>query len=399
MLALAGARIARRSGHPLAWMFLLASLSCGGEPKQDAGAKAPEWVRAGRPIAAADIPDADLEYLTRWVEANAKPAGDYLIGLFARKDVVVLGEAHHVREHKELVSGLVPRLYREAGVRCIGWEFSHSKDNERLARLTTGPEFDAEAVLAFARESVQWNSKEHWDFIEAVWRLNHSLEPGQEKMRLVGLDSDWEPTRTYVALRTEAEDSAEFQAAKSRGASRDRHMAGQVEKEILDQGQKGLVFVGRAHDFTHHEFPPDVNWGRDIMGRLLFQRHGERVFQVWLGFGILSVVSEAAERAGGSPLGFDLYSSPFAKILGAERFPDARNVTLDRVARGYIHFGPRSGLHRNTSIPGFVTPEMFERYKSCAPSRTRPRWTSTSRPTAGPSRRRAFPTRSSEPWP
>jgi hypothetical protein len=364
MPALARARtIVRSTVHPLVCLALLASLCYAGGPKQDEAALAPESVRASRPIAAADISDTDREYLTRWVETHAKPAGDYLIDLFARHDVVILGEAHHVREHKELVSGLVPRLYHEAGVRCIGWEFSHSKDNERLARLTSGPQFDAEAVLAFARESVQWNSKEHWDFIEAVWTLNNGLEPGQEPMRLVGLDSDWEPTRTYVALRTQAEDSAAFQKAKSRALARDRHMAEQVEKEILDRGHKGLVFVGRAHDFTHHEFPPELNWGRDIMGHLLFEAHGERIFQVWLGYGLLSFVTEVVERAGGGSIGFDLYASPFARVLSSERFPDAPGVPLDRIARGYIHFGPRSGLHRNTSIPGFVTPEMFAQYK------------------------------------
>ena len=28
-----------------------------------------------------------------------------------------------VREHKEFLLKLIPRLYHEAGVRCIGWEF------------------------------------------------------------------------------------------------------------------------------------------------------------------------------------------------------------------------------------------------------------------------------------
>jgi hypothetical protein len=46
-------------------------------------------VQPGRPIAAADLPDADREHRTRWVETHAKSAGDCLMGLFARHDVLI----------------------------------------------------------------------------------------------------------------------------------------------------------------------------------------------------------------------------------------------------------------------------------------------------------------------
>jgi len=69
------------------------------------------------------IPDGDYAYLRVWIDRNAKPADDYFVGLFKHHDVVIFGEAHDVREHKLFIINLVPRLYREAGVRCIGWEF------------------------------------------------------------------------------------------------------------------------------------------------------------------------------------------------------------------------------------------------------------------------------------
>ena len=37
--------------------------------------------------------------------------------------------------------------------------------------------------------------------------------------------------------------------------------------------------------------------------------------------------------------------------------------TWSNIARGYIHLGPAANLHKNTPIEGFVTHEMFRRYK------------------------------------
>lgn len=354
----------RAAGAVCAGALLLAVLSPGVGVGSQAPAT-PEWVRLGEPIASSDIPEGDRPYLVSWVKEHARPAPDYLVDLFQRHDVVILGEFHHVREHKELVVDLLPRLYHEAGVRCLAWEFSPSSDNARLARLTTGPEFDAEGLLELARESVQWNSKSHWDFVEAVWRLNHGLAPGQQPMRMIGLDSDWDPVNSYIAWKTKPEGSPERQRAAADGRARDPHMARVVETEILGKGEKGLVFVGRGHDFTHHEFGPETDLGREIMGRLLYRKHGTRVFQVWLDRAMLGFVQGVDEEAGLRFVGFDLCDSPFASILSTRPnfVPDAPGVPLGRIARGYVDFGPRSALHANVTIEGFVTPEMFSQFK------------------------------------
>jgi hypothetical protein len=344
---------------------LLLGLPSLGHRAASAVPDAPEWVRLGQPIDSSDIPQGDHSYLVSWVREHARPAPDYLVGLFGRHDVVILGEFHHIREHKDLVADLLPRLYHEAGVRCLAWEFSPSSKNERLDALTMAPTFDAGAVLDLARESVGWNSASHWDFVEAVWRLNHSLSPGEEPMRMLGLDSDWDPVGTYLAWRTAPEGSPERERALASSKGRDPHMARIVKTEILGRGRKGLVFVGRSHDFTHHQFGPDMNGGRDIMGRLLYEEFGDRVFQVWLDRSMLGFVRAIDEEAGLRFVGFDLYDSPFASVLstGPNSVPDAPGVTLDRIARGYVDFGPRSELHTNETIAGFVTPEMFDRYQ------------------------------------
>jgi len=142
-----------------------------------------------------------------------------------------------------------------------------------------------------------------------------------------------------------------------------KNMERQVKKEIIDKDQKGLVFVGRCHDFTHYQFPKHVNFGRDIMGSLLHREFEDRVFQVWPSSGIFPIVEKVMEIKGHEPLGFDLYASPFANILTPSSWYDAPDVPLSRVARGYVYLGPRANLHSNTAIKGFVTDSMFEKHK------------------------------------
>lgn len=324
----------------------------------------PDWVHIGKPIKASQIPKEDYTYLASWLDEHAKSPQEYCIDLFTRHQVVIFGEFHNVKEHKDFIIELVPRLYDEAGVRCIGWEFCKHIENQRLERLVTAPEYDREIALQIARDQLahEFNSKEHWDIMEAVWRLNKSLKPGQEKMRLIGLDKDVDFAQLMIVMKTKPQDSAEFQEMVADAIQRDNVMAEQVGKEIVGKGKKGLVFVGRCHDFTHYEFPPEVNFGRAIMGNLLYRKYGDRVFQVWLGTGWLPPTKEVMKLRGHEPTGFDLYASPFANILSPPGW-DAPEVPLSKIARGYVYLAPAAKLHKCTPIKGFVTEEMFKRYK------------------------------------
>ena len=114
----------------------------------------PDWVRAGKPVKASEITQKDYSYLARWLDEHAKPAQQYFIDLFKKHQIVIFGEGHNVKEHKDFIIELIPRLYYEAGVRCIGWEFSPYTDNEQLEKLVTAPEYDRELALQFARDQL-----------------------------------------------------------------------------------------------------------------------------------------------------------------------------------------------------------------------------------------------------
>ncbi len=327
--------------------------------------KTPDWIAAGKTMKSADIPESDYPYLARWIDENSKSAQDYFIDLFAKHQVVIYGEGHNVKEHKDFIIDLIPRLYHEAEVRCIAFEFIRASDNGLVEQLVTAAEFDREAALDLARDQLTgtWNSKEHWDVIEAVWRLNNNLNTDQERMRLVGIFPDFDLREMFITMKTKPPDSPEYQKwVTLMSEEGDIHYARPVEKEIIEKGVKGLAFVGRCHDFTHHEFPSDKNMGRSIMGNILYKKYGDRIFQVWAGNGFLSPIEEVMALREHEPVGFDLFASPLANILSPPGW-DAPNVPLSNIARGYIYLAPMDDLHANTPIKGFITDEMFEKYK------------------------------------
>jgi hypothetical protein len=279
---------------------------CGG-----AGTKAaPAWIKEGRPIQFEAIPEADYPFLSDWLARKAKPA------------------------------------------------------DAELEKLTTAPEYDPDALLNFARSQVahEWNSKEHWDLIEAVRKLNASLPPDAERMRFVGIDKviDWPDV--YIKIRTLAKDSPEMKALNEIEQKRDVEMAENAERKILAKGIKGLLFVGRGHDETHFGGPPDKPYRRPIMGKVLYDKYGNRVYQVAPDWGRFPALGKSLAPAQKLPIAFDMPSAPFASILVSEMGPEP--VKMENLARGYVYFGPAERLHRNTAIVGFVTEEMFAKYKN-----------------------------------
>lgn len=348
----------------IAFMFLLLKCSLGSAEAE--ASTPPDWTNRSEPVKANSIPPSDYPYLADWIDKHGKPAQDYVIDLFKKHDLVIFGEDHGIKEHKDFIIALIPRLYHEAGIRHIAWEFSRQSENDRLDKLITAAEYDQTAVLDFARDQFthDWNSKEHWDIIEAVWKLNKDLEEGQTPMRLIGIFPNIDLCKVSIILRTKSPESDEFKEfVLPLVKTLDESYAKPIEEEILSKAGKGLAFVGRAHDFTHYEFPPHVNMGRDIMGNLLFKKYGDRVFQVWLGENFLSPIDEVMALRKHESVGFDLFKSPFANILSPAKW-DASEVSLDRIARGYVYFGSRENRHKNTPIKGFVTEQMFQEYKN-----------------------------------
>lgn len=326
----------------------------------------PNWVSAKKLIKSSEIPGEDHSYLSQWLDNHSKQAQDYMLRLFDKHQVVILGEEHNVKEHKDFVINLIPRLYHEAGVRCIGWEFSWYGLNDRLEELVNAPNYDEEAVLQFARDcNPGWNSKEHWEIIKAVWKLNKKLKAKSEKMRLVGLPDYVDIDKMYTIVKTKPKDSPEFQGMLKETLEADKIMAQHVEEEILQKGIKGLVFVGMGHDWTQYQYPPEVTFGISckFMGTHLKEKYGDKVFQVRAqASSDPAIINQIMNDKDHISIGFDIQDSPFANIL-VPVGKGAPDVPWSKLACGYLYLGSRTSFHCNTAIKYFVNEQMFDKYK------------------------------------
>jgi len=334
--------------------------------EKDNNIRVPDWIRSTRPVRGEQIVEKDYPYLLQWLDSHCQPGQEYVIRLFDSHQIVILGEEHNVKEHKDFVIDLIPRLYHEAGVRCIGWEFSWYSQNQQLEEIIDAPTFDKQAVLQLARErSPDWNSKEHWDIIKAVWMLNRSLPIESEKMRLIGISDYVDIPRSYVLLGTKSTNTPEFQKMLKEHGDHDKNTAKHAAEEILQKGQKGFLFFGMGHDWTDYRYPPEATFGIDYkpMGYCLKEKYGDKIFQIRAqASSDPSIIHRIMECQNHVSVGFDMQESPFASIL-VPVGKGAPDVPWSKLACGYIYFAPRSSLHRNTVIEGYVTEAMFRKYR------------------------------------
>lgn len=350
---------------PILFVLLAISFTVSGSGEGEK-IRVPDWVRSNKPIKSDRVTEKDYPYLLQWLDNHSQPAQEYVIRLFDKHQIVIFGEEHNVKEHKDFVIDLIPRLYHEAGVRCIGWEFSWYSQNQRLEELINAPTYDEEAVLQLARErSPDWNSKEHWDIIKALWTLNGSLPPESEKMRLIGLPDYVDIPRSYILLETKSMNSPEFQKMLKEHCDHDKNMAQHAAAEILQKGQKGFLFFGMGHDWTDYHYPPEVTFGIDYkpMGYCLKEEYGDKIFQIRAqASSDPSILHRIMKCRNHASVGFDVQGSPFAGIL-VPVGKGAPDVPWSKLAGGYVYLGSRSSFHRNTAIKGYVTEAMLRTYR------------------------------------
>jgi len=331
--------------------------------------------KGGRDVAG--MGDEDVNQFAEYIRAYGAAPVDYIVGKFEDHDVVLIGEMHEIEEYLRFYADLLGPLYHKAGVRVLGMEVLKSKHNERLRELVTAAEFDREGVLDIFRDEFHgtWGFREYVDLVEAAWRLNSALPETAEPFVVVGLSADI----TYPA-------EGGFDVEKV-----DAHGAAVVAETALESGRKALVQIGYNHTFLEYrqvlvengerkgEMPPR-------MGCRLYEKYGDRVFQVCLHHdhvdalamrrgrqgwrGVLGgLVERAFKAAGGKPVGFDVAGSPFADLRDRRSYYFAWQpaAVFEDIAKGYVIIKPFGRLDRKmTWIDGFITDVNFARARAFA---------------------------------
>ncbi len=315
-----------------------------------------------------------INLYTKWLNNNGKAPRNYILDKVSKHQVTIFGEMHDISNYLVFFKELIPELYNKAGVRCIAMEVCVHEDNKLINKLITSKEYDKELALEIGRHQpwLVWGDKEYWDILKAVWMLNKSLKPNQQKMEVIGLDSKWDGPSFALTRGTENGKSGPlieklriFRALHSLPLLiyRDELMANQIEKEIIDKNKKAIVWVGAGHSYLNYKQPHQIK-GR--MAYILYKKYGDKIFQILLHNNYISVpianwIERSVAKSKFKQIGLDLFKSSFNVLRDSSSsyFRFEPDVCLGDLADGYVYLVPCDSLKPGKFIINFISPKMF----------------------------------------
>jgi uncharacterized RDD family membrane protein YckC len=329
----------------------------------------------------------DLAVFVDWLDKNGKDPVDYAVETAARHTITIFEERHHVQDNLVFLNRIIPDLYHRAGVTCIAVEYISAENNKKLANLVTSDEYNRKLALSIARSHSwpDWGGREYWDVLETVWKLNKSLPEDQPKMRIVGIDKTFDlPSFALIGLGDDGLSGPVWEKLRAVRifkifpllARRDEIMARNVEKQIFEKGEHGIVWVGGGHAHTRFRQSSVLDgkvvreWAR--MAFMLHQKYGDRVFTIrlhdvsfWDSEGIAKYIEQIAAQRENTPCGFNVDGSPFENLRDEKShyysvFPRLR---FSDIATGYIFLKPIHSESRTPWLDGYISEKMFLYYK------------------------------------
>jgi len=325
---------------------------------------------------------AALASLLQFADSHWRSPEDYVVSSFASHDLVFLGEFFKIRQNVLLVQGLIPRLYA-AGVRNLGIEYALSDDQKDIDALVTAPAWDEAKARAITFDwLVTWGYQEYIDLYKAAWQLNHGLPAGVRPFRVVGLN-----VRQYWEFLKSNKDLGDPQTVAkifARGVP-DAHMAEVIDRELLQKGEKALVYCGTQHIFTRYRSREYEKNAADMKlpetrraGNIIHEKIGARAFCISLhapwpdknqrnglaypAEGVIDALITALP-ADKRNAGWDTAGTPLGALpVRTGSYPEgAVGMTLADLFDGYIIQGPVAEYTTVTPITDFVRPEDGDR--------------------------------------
>jgi hypothetical protein len=286
-------------------------------------------------LGTAPQPDAappPVEALATYLREHARAPEDYVVSLFERRRLVILGERHWVKHDVEFVQRLIPLLHA-AGVNTLAIEFACADDQAAADALVTAEAFDLDGArrLLFHANST-WGYVEYIDLYRRAWEVNRARPAGAPPFRIVGLNyaPGWSELREEMTPE-------QWKKVWHRGTA-DEYMADTATRGVLDKGAKALVYCGRNHAFTRYRQPETdeantraIRFMDRRFGNLLRLRAGDDVCSVMLHAPwrdrrmnaiepVHGLIDRAFDAAGARPVGFDTPGTPFGDL------PDTRSL-------------------------------------------------------------------------
>jgi uncharacterized RDD family membrane protein YckC len=331
---------------------------------------------------------------TSWIKKKGQSPEDYLVRIATEHKVTLLGEIHDQKDNLEFLNTAIPDLYFKSGVRCIGMEVIPADMNKSIEKLVNNEQYDDELAMKIARSQPWqiWGDKEYWDVLKTVWKLNKRLPANAPKMRLIGLDGDWAgPDIGVLNIGADKRGNAPFlEKFKILPAikdifiegNRESIMASNIEEEMIKKGDKGVALVGFSHTMPQLGYPIIQNHKvvtvQQRMGLLLGQKYKNQVFAIEL-FQPLdpdvenkahppvlqSFIETVLNKSDKTSVGFSIKNSPFEFIRDSysDIFDYYPSICYVDVTAGLIVLKPLDKMQRCTWIKGYISDEMYMKYK------------------------------------
>jgi len=356
----------------------------------------PYWLQKYTFVDVSKIEKSHYTIFTQWLDEQGKTPIEYAVEQCLKHQIVIFGEVHGIKDYVDLFNQLIPEVYHKAGVRYVVLEVCHIGQNEKIARLIEAEKYDSDLALEIARSALRgiWGHKEYWDIFKTVWKLNKSLSENGEPMKVIGMRPNTDLVLQWLWQNNKLSDEKLIKKAEEQAISvknDDVFMADIIKQKIIETGEKGIVWVGGFHSFTHYMMPwvnedMELTYELSRMGYLLNKEYKEKIFQILCHYTfdspertyqkynkkytggetqIDNLIETIMEERGNQAVGFDVFVSPFANLRdkNAYLFHWQQQVRFSDICRGYIYIKPCNKLSQCTWIEDFVSKEVFRKYK------------------------------------
>jgi hypothetical protein len=176
---------------------------------------------------------------------------EYILNKFKDYNIVIIGEPHRVSQHYILLKNLL-RPLSKSGIKFVGLEFYEKTYQNKIDSFLKNKKFDSEKLREIILSDDNFfYYQELYDVFEEAWKINHE---GLE-INIIALESD-----------------------KRKKQYKDYTMAA-ISDQIVNKGNKILLYTGEHHAFTKYEqpvtkiinylFPEKSNTFRKNTGRFL----------------------------------------------------------------------------------------------------------------------------------
>ncbi len=348
------------------------------------------------PSALTDIASVKDTSFVSWLDKNGQTPEEYAIQIAATHQITMFGEIHENANNLNFLNQIIEPLYYKSGIRVIAMEIIPASMNKKVEKLINGTTYDSSLAMEIARSQSwkMWGFKEYWDVLGTVWKLNKSLPVGAERMRLAGIDCDINmPNVSLLGLSHGDSKGTPAFVEKFRIFSaiqdipyliyRDKIMARNIEKEIIDNHQKAVIWIGYYHtmiNFTNSTVKnKKVESINPRFGVLLSQKYKNTFFQVELyqrldfndadtvcsSPSIDNFLDSVMRQRANKPAGFTIAGSPFEKLRDncSPFFSQFSSVCYGDIAQGLIFLKPFNARNKCKWLPGYISDEMFMKYK------------------------------------